>query len=121
VTLEPWLDYPDFQALISAADAYLHPARFDAWGTTYVALAQGVPVIGSVKAGAAYDLLQHGVNGWRYNPEDTATLAQLMTKVHHLSTAQKQTMTKAALQSMEPWQPAQGAQTLLDNLPEMTR
>lgn len=121
VTLEPWLDYPDFQALISAADAYLHPARFDAWGTTYVALAQGVPVIGSVKAGSAYDLIQHGVNGWRYEPEDTATLARLMTQVHHLSTAQKQGMAKAALQSMESWQPAQGAQTLLNNLPVVVR
>ncbi len=117
VTLEEWLDFPDFQALISASDAYLHPARFDAWGTTYAALAQGVPVIGSNKGGSAYDLIEHGKNGWLYPPTDTATLAQHMTQIFTLSPTQKQALGAASLQTMARLQPANGAALLLRFLP----
>jgi glycosyltransferase involved in cell wall biosynthesis len=121
VHFEEWLDFPDFQALMSASDAYLHPARFDAWGTSYAALAQGVPVIGSTQGGSAYELIAHGKNGWLYEPEDVATLAKLMTQVFHLSATEKQKMAQAALRSLAKLQPAQGAQTLLSNLPGAAR
>jgi glycosyltransferase involved in cell wall biosynthesis len=118
VYFEEWLDFPDFQALMSASDAYLHPARFDAWGTSYAALAQGVPVIGSTQGGSAYELITHGKNGWLYEPEDTATLARLMTNIFTLTEVQKKHLAAAALKTMQQWQPAKGAEVLLQHLPE---
>ena len=75
VYFEKWLEIEDFKALIACSDIFLHPARFDSYGGTTLGMALGVPVIGSTGAGAAVDRIEHGVNGFLYDPEDTKALA----------------------------------------------
>ncbi len=70
-----WLSSHDFMLHLAAADLVLHPARFDAFGgTTLNAMAAGVPVLGTHQAGSAADRIEHGVNGWLYDCNDTDQL-----------------------------------------------
>ncbi len=57
------------------------PSRYDGWGLVIPeAMASGVPVIGSVDAGATLDLVREGVTGWRVRPADIAGLAAAMRR-----------------------------------------
>jgi glycosyltransferase involved in cell wall biosynthesis len=79
VILVNWLAIEDFKTLIACSDVFIHPARIDAYGGTTLGMALGVPVIGSTGAGAAVDRIEHGLNGFLYEPEDTARLAEYIT------------------------------------------
>ncbi len=60
------------------ADAYvfLFPSEYDIWGLVLVeAMAAGIPVLASYKAGASLDLVQEGLNGWMINFEDIPLVA----------------------------------------------
>lgn len=116
VVLQEWLAFPEFQALIAASEAFLHPCRFDAWGGTIFAHALGVPVLGSTSAGSAYDRIMHGENGWLYDPENTLELAALMGNLFDLTATQKAKLGEAARATAEAWAPARGADILLGGL-----
>jgi len=84
----PEVSFPGFQQLdallgyYAGAGAFVHPARQEQWGLVVnEAMACGLPVLVSRTVGAAYDLVQDGVNGFRFDPEDTGGLAALLTKV----------------------------------------
>ncbi len=55
---------------LATADLYVHPARFEAFGTPALeAMASGLPVVLSSKTGAA-ELVQEGENGYVIAPAD---------------------------------------------------
>ncbi|HEX2859834.1 MAG TPA: glycosyltransferase [Alphaproteobacteria bacterium] len=111
-----WMAYDDFQALISAGECFIHPARFDAWGSTIFAHALGVPVIGSTGAGSAFDRIAHGKNGWLFNPAKPAELTKLLGKLLAIKPAELEKMGKAARKTAEEWKPAQGVKTIMEHL-----
>ena len=70
--------HPDVLVFYAAADAYVSPSREDSFGLPVVeAMACGLPVIASVRAGAS-EVIQDGRNGLILrqpeNPEELATL-----------------------------------------------
>lgn len=68
------------------ASAFIHPALQDQWGLVVnEAMASGLPVLVSDKAGCAFDLIEDGVEGFTFTPEDVTSLAQLMS---HMSSGQ---------------------------------
>jgi len=74
----PWEGLPE---LYRRADILVMPSRYDGWGLVIPeAMASGVPVIGSVDAGATLDLVREGVTGWRVRPADIAGLAAAMRR-----------------------------------------
>lgn len=76
VIFERWLDPEELESCVHAADVVVHPARFDAYGgISMLALGAGRPLIGSTQAGSAIELVEHGRNGFLYQPEDVAALA----------------------------------------------
>ena len=81
VVIEDWMDPYDFQTLIANSDFFVHPARFDAYGSTVVAMALGTPVVGSNYAGAAVDRIEHDSNGFFYDGLDTLELSKLILKI----------------------------------------
>jgi 1,2-diacylglycerol 3-alpha-glucosyltransferase len=61
------------------ASAFIHPTFRDTWGLVVnEAMASGLPVIVSNRAGCTKDLVIEGQNGFTFSPEDTVSLADLM-------------------------------------------
>ena len=68
------------------AGCFVHPAVEEPWGLVInEAMASGLPVLASTGTGAAEELVEDGVNGWRFNPSDEAALALLLRRVHETS------------------------------------
>lgn len=66
----------------AAADAFVLPSRSDVWGMVLnEAAAAGLPLVASDVAGAAYDLIEGGVNGYLVPPGDSTTLAETLRRV----------------------------------------
>jgi glycosyltransferase involved in cell wall biosynthesis len=77
--------YEGFQApehlseYFAKSDVFVLPSRHDGWGVVVnQALAAGLPVITSNAVGAASDLVDNGVNGFRVAPNDVNALHQAM-------------------------------------------
>ena len=76
VTLAPWMETGDFEAVFASADLAIHPSRFDGYGaTSLMAVGLGLPIVGSRAAGSAAELVEHGRNGFLYDAEDVDALA----------------------------------------------
>jgi glycosyltransferase involved in cell wall biosynthesis len=64
------------------ADAFVLPSRSDTWGMVLnEAAAAGLPLVASDVAGAGYDLIEPGVNGYRVPADDPSALADAMRRV----------------------------------------
>lgn len=111
-----WMEFSDYQALIANSVAFLHPARFDAWGATIFAHALGVPVIGSTGAGSAKERIVHGKNGWQFNPDSPRELATWMQAAIELTPAQAKKMSEAATATANQWSPDNGAAMLVEGI-----
>jgi len=74
----PWARLPE---LYREGDFLVMPSRYDGWGLVIPeAMASGLPVIGSVEAGATLDLVRDDVTGWRVSAGDLAGVAQAMLR-----------------------------------------
>ena len=72
----------DIPAAFAAADVFLFPTRYEPFGMVIAeALASGVPVVTSSRAGAS-DLIRNGTSGWVVDdPEDAAGFAAAVDRV----------------------------------------
>ena len=72
----------DIPAAFAAADVFLFPTRYEPFGMVIAeALASGVPVVTSGRAGAA-DLIRDGASGWVVaDPEDAAAFAAAVDRI----------------------------------------
>lgn len=115
VTLEEWMPFPDFQALIAASDALVHPARFDAFGASIFGLALGTPVIGSTTAGAVIDRVRDGENGFTYPNNDPKQLASVLEKCLQDRESLEELSPNARATALK-WTPTNGVSILQNNL-----
>jgi 1,2-diacylglycerol 3-alpha-glucosyltransferase len=61
------------------AGAFVHPTLKDTWGLVVnEAMAAGLPVLVSERAGCAEDLVEEGLNGFTFDPERPERLTELM-------------------------------------------
>jgi glycosyltransferase involved in cell wall biosynthesis len=66
----------------AAADAYVMPSRSETWGMAMQeAAAAGLPLIATEAPGAAYDLIEQGVNGYRVPVENVGALRESLIRV----------------------------------------
>jgi len=62
---------------LAIGDIFVFPSLYDIWGLVLnEAMAAGLPVIASKYAGATYDLVQDGVNGFVVDPHNTDEMAE---------------------------------------------
>lgn len=107
-----YVPYPELPALYAAADLFVHPAREERWGVSVAeALACGLSVVASTRVGAAYDLLQPGVNGWLYPAGDAAALAERIAAALALD---RQAVAAASRAVLARWDYAAAWRHLLD-------
>jgi UDP-glucose:(heptosyl)LPS alpha-1,3-glucosyltransferase len=71
---------PDIERWYAAADVVVLPTRYEPFGNVHLeALASGVPVVTSVRAGGA-EVIVDGRNGAAVNPEDASAIARAMER-----------------------------------------
>ena len=112
VHIEKWMDIADFKCLVANSDIFIHPARFDAYGGTTLAMALEVPVIGSRGAGAAVDRIVQGSNGYLYDYNDTEALACYIENLINDGSL-RNAMAAAARSTALQWPPGRGVDILL--------
>lgn len=72
----------ELPAYYGLASAFVHPSLVDQWALAVnEAMAAGLPVIVSTGAGCARDLVEEGVNGYRFDPLDVDGLADRMVRL----------------------------------------
>lgn len=82
VTLTGFRQIEDLPAYYGRAGALVHAAVKDTWGLVVnEAMAAGLPVLVSERAGCAQDLVRDGDNGFRFDPADVESLARLLERV----------------------------------------
>jgi UDP-glucose:(heptosyl)LPS alpha-1,3-glucosyltransferase len=90
----------DVERLYAAADAVALPARYEPFGNVHLeALASGVPVLTSARAGGA-ELIRQGDNGWVVGEVDAAAIAAGLEVLRGLDAARA---AAAARRSAEPF------------------
>ena len=116
VVMEEWLEPEAYQEVMAAADVFVHPARFDAFGGgTLYAMAMGVPVIGSKGAGTVQERIRPEVNGLVYSPEDVPALTRCIVRMLE-NREEREALGRAARRTAEEWAPQMGRRIVLDSL-----
>jgi glycosyltransferase involved in cell wall biosynthesis len=86
---------------IAAADFLCVPSTWDVFNLTAVeAMELGTPVICSKKAGASM-LIEHGVNGFLFDPADPSSLAGAIQACQAMQSSERVALVKAARQTIE--------------------
>lgn len=76
---------PEIVDFYACASCLVLPSTSESWGLVVnEAMACGLPVLASRRAGCAADLVQNGETGWLFEPDRTAELTRLMLHIHRL-------------------------------------
>jgi glycosyltransferase involved in cell wall biosynthesis len=114
IIVEDWLDIEEFKACIASSDYFVHPARWDAYGSSIFAMSLGVAVIGSDGAGSVVDRITHEVNGFVYKALDKVELASIILKVFDERSLSKALGDKIREDSLQ-YAPEYGAIRIMEN------
>lgn len=65
----------ELSSIYNSCDLFILPSRFDGWGVVLnEAATHNLPLIASNKCGASFHLIEHGLNGYRYEYNDINSL-----------------------------------------------
>ncbi|MEM7407781.1 MAG: glycosyltransferase family 4 protein [Pseudomonadota bacterium] len=104
-------DWDELPEVYARADALIAPSRYDGWGLIIPeGLAAGLPVIGSDAMGAAWDLLESGVNGWRVRAGEVSGVEAAIGDFAALSQTRLNEMRRAARASVMQHQLSHGVE-----------
>jgi glycosyltransferase involved in cell wall biosynthesis len=110
VEMQGFVQLDELARLYAGAHCFIHPALQEAWGLVVnEALAAGLPVLVSRRAGCAYDLVHEGVNGFTFDPRNVEELAALMHAMTGLSSARLREMGDASQRIVSHFGPEQFA------------
>jgi 1,2-diacylglycerol 3-alpha-glucosyltransferase len=91
------------------AHAFVLPSRREPWGLVVnEAMAAGLPVIVSNRCGCAGDLVEHGVNGFLFEPDRNEELPDLLWRAGHWSPEERERMGRGSAElishySLQHW------------------
>jgi glycosyltransferase involved in cell wall biosynthesis len=82
VTFLGRIERDELPAWYAGADAFVLPSRSDQWGMVLnEAAAAGLPIVASEAAGAAWELVEDGVSGFRVAVQDPEALAAALVRL----------------------------------------
>lgn len=118
LNLTPWINLPGFKQYdelpyyYGLANCFIHASTTEQWGLVVnEAMAAGLPVLVSNRCGCAPDLVQHGRNGYTFDPYNPNQIAELMLKISS-GDCDLIAMGQASQAIIAQWTP----QTFADNL-----
>lgn len=77
-----WVERDDLVRWYAAADAFVLPSRSEQWGMVLnEAAAAGLPLVSTDAPGAAHDLIEDGVNGFRVPANDAGALGVALRRI----------------------------------------
>lgn len=77
-------------------------------------MASGLPVLVSNRCGCATDLVQEGVNGFTFDPDDVEEMAQRLLELSAFNSSQLSTICAASQRIISAWGPERFANGLRD-------
>jgi glycosyltransferase involved in cell wall biosynthesis len=90
---------PKFYA---CAACFIHPALEEPWGLVInEAMASGLPILSGDNVGAAEELVDDGVNGWKFDASDVESIADCLSKVAALDAAHRMAMGAASAKILQ--------------------
>ena len=105
------IPYHELPKYYGQADVCIVPTLADTWGLVVnEALASGVPVLGSLYSQAVDELIEDGVNGWRFYPDHDGDTRSALDRIFHLKEAELDAMREAARKSIRHLTPEFAAQ-----------
>lgn len=114
VHLPGFVQYPDLPAYYALAGALVHPSTTEQWGLVVnEAMASGLPVVVSRRCGCVPDLVDHGRNGFVFDPLDVGQLADCMFTVAS-NDSDRTAMAAAGREIIDHWSPENFAEGLKD-------
>lgn len=112
VRLPGFRQYDELPAYYGLAGAFVHASTSEQWGLVVnEAMASGLPVLVSKRCGCASELVHHGINGYQFDPADTATLSQDMAEITR-DEGRRRVMGNASRERIGQWGPDRFAQGL---------
>jgi len=98
--------YEELPAYYALANAFVHPSKSEQWGLVVnEALASGLPVLVSERCGCSPDLVQDGVNGFTFNPDDETQLTSRLLAMATLPTEERERMGAAGREIVKQFGP----------------
>lgn len=92
----------------AAASAFVLPSTREPWGLVVnEAMASGLPVLVSNRCGCARDLVKEGVNGFVFDPFDTAALPALLHRMEQFGPAAREEMGRQGQRRIANYSPEQ--------------
>jgi glycosyltransferase involved in cell wall biosynthesis len=94
-------DWDNLPEIYAKAHFLCAPSRHDGWGLVVPeGLAAGIPVISTLRTGAALELIRTGSNGWLIPASDEEALFEVMSQAASLPLAEYAEMSAHALESV---------------------
>jgi len=101
----PFLAQKELRKIYRNASCFILPSLFgETWGLTVnEAMASGLPVIVSDKAGCASTLVRNNINGFVFSPDDTEELTVILINLHNMSENIVKQMGKKSQEIISNW------------------
>jgi glycosyltransferase involved in cell wall biosynthesis len=117
VVLPGFVQPNDLPALMATAGAFVLPSRWEPWGVVVQeAAAAGLPIVCSDVCGASVHLVREHYNGWLFESENAAQLAEIFTRVAALPNEALRPMQAASHSLSKQYTPARWAQQFIDGV-----
>jgi glycosyltransferase involved in cell wall biosynthesis len=106
--------YSEIPAYYALAEAFILPSTTEQWGLVVnEAMASGLPVLVSERAGSAGDLVQSGFNGYTFDPYNVVHLSDLMVRLA-IDRDAREAMGTASSDLIKEWSPDVFSKRLLE-------
>jgi 1,2-diacylglycerol 3-alpha-glucosyltransferase len=93
VTMPGFKQYDELPAYYALAKAFVHPSKSEQWGLVVnEALASGLPVLVSERCGCSPELVQDGINGFTFNPDNESQLTSRLLAMASLPAEERERM-----------------------------
>jgi glycosyltransferase involved in cell wall biosynthesis len=111
------LPYARMVEAYAEADVFVFPTLADVWGLVVnEAMTAGLPVLGSAYSQAVEELVEDGVNGWRFEPDRPATLDAALERVLEVDSVELRRMGARAREAVRFLTPAFVTDRIADGL-----
>ena len=101
--------------IYSSAGIFVFPTLSDTWGLVVnEALASGLPVLGSLFSQAVEELVEEGVTGWRFRPDQTEEIDAALDRALNTPEATLRQMRAAARARVESLTPEFAASRIIE-------